>query len=238
MNREQQENLEKLRNAAEQDEWNVCREMIGILLPQLNPIDVAQLIAKQTRQFLSDLSQFNSQDADLIQAMDLFNDIPLLKVLDQQGQKVHPLLEKYWKWPGVSNFRNSLKGISRPQQYFEHDGEYKDTVVSIISGILMAIATNAYWGGNDEFSKTFFGSDNRAALMMLVKADKDPQNVEIRKLVWTELADDIEVLLYLDDLESDTELRERYLRMKNQESNADMLKKLRGKSLFDDLTNE
>src|SRR5689334_5434241 len=111
MNREQQENLEKLRNAAEQDEWNVCREIIGILLPQLNPIHVTQMIAKQAGRFLSDLSEFNSQDENLVQAIDLFNDIPSLEVLDQQGWKVHPLLEKYWKWPGVSNFRNAMKGI-------------------------------------------------------------------------------------------------------------------------------
>ena len=196
MNQDQKANLDKLWNAVELDQWNVCREIIGILLPQINPIDVAQMIAKQARRFLSDLSQFNSQDENLVQAIDLFNDIPSLEVLNQQGKQVHALLEKYWKWPGVSNFRNAMKGISKPQQYFEHDGEYKDTVVSIISGILMAIATNAYWGGNDEFSRTFFGSDNRAALMMLVKANKDPKNVEIRKSLWTELADEIQSAIY------------------------------------------
>ncbi len=174
----------------------------------------------------------------MVKAVELFNDIPSLEMLDQQGKQVHTLLEKYWRWPGVSNFRNSFKGISKPQQYFEHDGEYKDTVVDIVSGNLMAIAINAYWGGNEEFSKTFFGADNRAALMMLVKADKDPKNVEIRKSLWTDLADDIEVALHFDDLESDTILRERFLRMKNQESKIDMLKKLRDKSLFDDLDNE
>jgi hypothetical protein len=194
MNEDQKTNLEKLRKAAEQDQWNVCREMIGILLPQVNSVDVAQMIAKQAQRFLSDLSQSNPQDEALVKAVELFNGITSLETLDRQGKQVHALLENYWKWPGVSNFRNSLKGISKPQQYFEHDGEYKDTVVSIVSGILMAIATNAYWGGNSEFSETFFGSDNRAALMMLVKANNDPKNVEIRKSLWTEVADEIALL--------------------------------------------
>jgi len=47
-----------------------------------------------------------------------------------------------------------------------------------------------------------------------------------------------ESTLHFDDAESDIVLRDRYLRMKNQESNADMLKKLRSKSLFDDSDNE
>ncbi len=51
MNNEQLESLKKLRNAAEQDQWGECREMIGILLPQLNPIEVMGIIAKQARRF-------------------------------------------------------------------------------------------------------------------------------------------------------------------------------------------
>jgi hypothetical protein len=195
MNKQQQENLENLRNSVEQDDWMLCKVILAKLLSDLKQTDAVKIIVKRAHRFLSDLSRAFPEDENIARSIDMLINITSLEMLDQQGKLIDPLLEKYWKWPGVSNFRNAFKGISKPRQYFEHSGEYIDTVGSMLSHILIATEANNYYGGNSEFSETFFGSDNRKALMMLVKHHSDPKHIAIRVSVWTELANDLDLAL-------------------------------------------
>ncbi|SRR5260221_6252975 len=195
MNKRQQDILGNLRKAAEQDQWNLCRENIKKLLPDLNQIEVLTIVVKQVRQFLSEFSRIHTQDETIRNTPEAFKNISSLEALSEQERLIDPLLEKYWDLPGVSNFRNVFKGITKPQQYFEHPGEFVDTVVSVLSGIFVAIEMNNYWTGNPEYSKLFFGPDVRKAVFMLAGRHSEPRNVEMRKSLWTELARDIEIAL-------------------------------------------
>lgn len=195
MNQQQQETLKALRSAAEQDRWDLYREMLAKLLANLKQTASIGIIAKQAQRFLSDLSRAHPEDERIGRAIESLNDITTLDTLDHQGWFIDSLLNDYWDWPGVSNYRNSFKGISKPEQYFEHSGEYIDSLVSILSGIVIAIETNSYWGGNPEYSQTFFGSDVRKAVFMLARHHSDPNQVAFRVSLWIEIANELEIAL-------------------------------------------
>jgi hypothetical protein len=195
MNEQQQETLENLRNAIKQNQWNMCCKVLAKLLPDLKQTDSIKIIVRQAHRFLSDLFRAHPEDENVRRALEALNNITSLAALNQQGQLIDPLLDKYWDWPGVGNFRNAFKGISKPQQYFDHPGEYTDTLVSLISRILTAIETSNYWGGNPEFSKTFFGPEVRAATFMLARHYSDPQRIVLRASLWTEIVNELEMAL-------------------------------------------
>src|SRR5690606_10017989 len=131
-------------------------------------------------------------DEKLRRALEALNGVTSLEALNRQGQLINPLLDKYWNWPGVSNFRNAFKGISKPEQYFDHSDNPIEIMVSVISSVLMAIEMNSYWGSNPAFSATFFGKDVRKAVLMLRNHHSDPKQIELRVSVWSELADELE----------------------------------------------
>jgi hypothetical protein len=189
MNEQQRETLRNLRYAAEQDQWNVCADNIRILLLDVKQIDAIYIIVRQAQRFLSDLSLYHPDDAELDASPETLSGITSLEMLDQQRRLLDTLLKKYPQWPGVSNFRNALKGISRPEQYFDHSGAYIDTVVSLILDILMARGVNLGWGHNPEFSRIFFGPDKRKAIFMLAARHSEPKQIELRKSLWTEIAE-------------------------------------------------
>jgi hypothetical protein len=196
MNTTQQEALGDLRDAAAQDQGMLCRDNIRKLLPDLNQSDVVKILAKQAHRFLSDLSHVHPDDEGLAQSAEAFRSVISLEMLDQQGRLIDPMLQRYWDWPGVSNFRNGLKGISKPQQYFDHSGEFIDTAVSLLLTLLVAIDLNSYWSANpDYFSKTFFGPNVREAVFMLAKNYAAPQRVELRKSLRIAIANDLEMTL-------------------------------------------
>ncbi len=195
MNEQQQDTLDNLRKAAEKDQWNLCREALAILIPDLEQADTIRIIANHARRFLSDLSRSHPEDENIGRAIDALDDATGLEALDRQGRLIDPILDNYWDWPGVSSFRNAFKGISKPQQYFEHSGEYADTVVSLFSHMISAIEMNLYWGGDPEFSKIAFGSDSRAAVFMLARHYSDPRQIALRVSLWTELAGELEMAL-------------------------------------------
>jgi hypothetical protein len=151
MNDQQQEILENLRNATQQDQWTLCRENLAKLLPDLEQTDSIKIIVKQAQRFLGDLARTHAEDENIGRAIEALNGVTSLEALDRQGQLIDLILDSYWNWPGVSNFRNAFKGISKPKQYFDHSGEYVDILVSIISNILIATETNRYWGDSPEF---------------------------------------------------------------------------------------
>jgi hypothetical protein len=192
MNEQQKETLHALRIAIEQDQRQLCREILAQLLTDLKKTDSIKIIVKQAQQFLSDLFQAHPQDDSLGKAVEGFNNITSLEALDQQGRLVDPLLDKYWNLPGVSNFRNAFKGLSKPQQYFNHSGEYIDTLVSILSSILLAIVMNKYWSSDPEFSKTFFGPDVKKAIFMLAEHHSNPKQIALRASLWLEIVDEID----------------------------------------------
>ncbi len=196
MDEQVREALQALRAAAQADQWNACRERLTQLLPNVQPTDAIQIVAQRAQRFLTDFAQFKPQDEDIPRAADLLNTVTTLEALDQVGKVLDPILHRYWNWPGVSNFRNAFKGISRPQQYFEHAGAFGDSIVSMIARITMAIILNEYWGESSEYyTKTFYGEDSRATMFMLSKGNYDPKQIALRAALWTQLADDLEKLL-------------------------------------------
>ncbi|MBK8031474.1 MAG: hypothetical protein IPK17_18680 [Chloroflexi bacterium] len=183
--------LQGLRAAAQADQWNACLERLAELLPGVPAADAVQIVVRWAQRFLTDFAPFHPHDEDLPRASDL-----PLEALDQVGKVLDAIMHRYWDWPGVSNFRNAFKGISRPQQYFEHAGEFGDSIVSMVASITMATILNDYWGENSEYyTKTFYGEDHRAAIFMQGRADSDPKQVALRAALWTQLADDLEKLL-------------------------------------------
>ncbi len=198
MNEQQQEILEALRNAAKQDQWNQYRESLAKLLPDLKENDSIKIIVRWAQRFLSDFFRFHPEDENIGRAIEALNNITSLEGLNQQGQLIDSLLDKYWNWPGVSNFRSVFKGISKPNQYFGHSGEYIDTIISLLSNILLAIETNNYWGDNPEFSKTFFGPDVHKAIFMLVRHHSDPKQIALRQSLRIEMINDLDAALQAD----------------------------------------
>lgn len=195
MNDQQREILQTLRNAAKQDQWNLCGDSLAHLLTDLTETDAIALVVRQAHRFLSDLFQMHPDDENLRRAIEALNNIASLEALNRQGQIINPLLDRYGYWPGVSNFRNGLKGISKPEQYFDHSDNPIEIMVSVISKILTAIEMNSYWGNDPAFSPTFFGKDVRKAVLMLGNHHSDPKQVELRVAVWSELADEFEKAL-------------------------------------------
>lgn len=188
--------LRSFRTAAQADQWNACLESLRELLPNVQPTDAIWIVAQRAQRFLTDFAPFHPHDEDLPRATELLNTVTTLEMLDQAGKVLDPIMHRYWNWPGVSNFRNAFKGISRPQQYFEHAGEFGDSIVSMIASITMATILNDYWGENSEYyTKTFYGEDSRARSFMLIKANSDAKQVTLRAALWTQLADDLEKLL-------------------------------------------
>src|SRR5258708_3878585 len=173
MNKNQQEILDNLLIAIKQDQWNLYWENLVKLLPNINRIDTLNIVLKQICMFLVDFSHTHPEDEEIHKSIEAFNDITSLEALGKQGQLTDTLLEKYWDWPGVSNFRNAFKGIVKPEQYFDHSGEFVDTVVSILSSLFVAIEANNYWAGNPEYPKMFFGTDIRRAVFMLAEHHSD-----------------------------------------------------------------
>jgi hypothetical protein len=196
MNDQQREILQTLRNAAKQDQWNLCDESVAQLLSDLTGIDAITIIVRQAHRFLGDLFQMHPDDESLRRVLEALNDITSLEALNLHGQLINPLLDTYWNWPGVSNFRNALKGISKPEQYFDHSDNPIETMVSVLSRILTAIVMNNYWGSNPAFSATFFGKDVRKAVLMLGNHHSDPKQIELRASVWSEIADELEKALH------------------------------------------
>lgn len=192
MNKHQQQTLEDLRNAAKQDKWNLCREYMAKLLPDLTQADTVKVVIKQAHRFLSTLSSAHSEDADIVRAIQTLNNVASLHDLDEQGRFIDSILDKYWNSPGVSNFRNALKGISKPEQYFNHSGDFIETSVSLLSNILLATAISIYWVNNPEFSKTFFGQEVRNSIFLLAKHNSNPRQIELRASLWNELSSDLE----------------------------------------------
>jgi hypothetical protein len=195
MNGQQQEILQDLRNAAKQDEWNLCRDALKKLLPDLNASDSLKIITRLARRFLADVFKSYPEDEKLGTSIETLNNITSLNRLNQQGILIDSILKKYWDSPGVSNFRNAFKGISKPEQYFEHSGDDVDVLVSLISRIVTAIVINNYWYENPEFSATFFGSDTRKAVFMVAYHDSDPKQIALRESLWTSVADELEIAL-------------------------------------------
>ncbi|MBI1258557.1 MAG: hypothetical protein GC204_13900 [Chloroflexi bacterium] len=195
MNEQQKETLQALRTAAQKDQWKLRHESLVKLLSDLKQSDSLRMVARQAQRFLSDFSRSHPEDDAIVKAIEALGHMTSLEEIDRQGKIIDPLLDKYWDWPGVSNFRNAFKGISKPQQYFEHSGEYIDTIVSMLSGLSIAIEANNYWGGNPEFSKTFFGPDVRKAVLMVAKHHSDPEQVAFRISLWSEIANDLEMAL-------------------------------------------
>ena len=72
---------------------------------------------------------------------------------------------------------------------------------------------------------------------LLELTDSDGFKSVFSEMSLDEIMSRYESTLHFDDAESDTVLRERYLRMKNQDSET-LLRKLRGNSLFDDSDND
>lgn len=195
MNDQQREILQTLRSAARQDQWNLCCDSLAQLLPDLTETDAITVIVRQAHRFLSDLFKTRPDDINLRKSIDALNGITSLEALNRQGQLINPLLDKYWNWPGVSNFRNGFKGISKPEQYFDHSDNPIEIMVSVISSVLTAIEMNDYWSNDPSFSATFFGKDVRKAVLMLGNHHSDPKMVDLRVLVWSELADELEKAL-------------------------------------------
>ena len=196
MNAQQCESVQALRAAAQADQWNACLERLRELLPSVPPADAVQIVVRWAQRFLTDFAQFKPHDENLPRATELLNTVITLEMLDQAGKVLDPILDRDWNWPGVSNFRNAFKGISRPQQYFEHAGEFGDSIVSMIASITMAIILNDFWGVQAEYySKTFYGKDSRARIFMQGRANSDPKQVALRAALWIQLADDLENLL-------------------------------------------
>ncbi len=86
--------------------------------------------------------------------------------------------------------------VSSLPQFEDRPNEYMDTIVSVLAGIVMAIETQN-WGYIDlEQWKKFFAPDPQEGIFMLAKQWSDPKNVELRKMLWTEIANDIETALH------------------------------------------
>src|SRR5689334_10621126 len=100
MNEQQQEYLEALRNAARQDQWNLCRESLAKLLPSLTETVSIGIVVRLAQRFLADISHAHPEDEPLGKTIEALNNVTSLEARDQQGQLNDPILNQYWNEPG------------------------------------------------------------------------------------------------------------------------------------------
>lgn len=196
MNEQQQETLRILRVAAEQDQWNLCRENVRKLLPDVKQNDGIRIIIRQVVRFLSDFLNAHPEQQEIKKSIDGLNHLQSLEAVSEQVKSIHTLMEKNWDDPGVSNFRNALKKLARLQQFDNRSDEYFETFIEILSGTLMAILAHNWGRENLELWHRWFYRKKPGDFFILAKYfQPHPKTIELSKSLWIEIADEIEMAL-------------------------------------------
>lgn len=195
MHMNQKEILDSLRAAAERDQWNLCRDTVTMLLRVLPPAAELEIVTKHIRRFLVDFARSHPQDEDIAHFIGTVYRKTDDKALRHDVEHIETMLDKYWDEPGVSNFRNALKRLSRLSESTSCQSEYIDAVVNILSGVIMAIDIHNWGKANHSLWQLFFKDNPTAGIMTLAKHWSDPERVQLRKSIWFDVANDIEMML-------------------------------------------
>lgn len=175
--------------AARNDRWDLCRENAGELLLDVDPIDATRIIIKQARRFLDDFSHTHPEDQNIDKSVQILSEVASsTTTFSEHAQRIQTLLLRYWAHPGVSNYRTGLKLASTLRQFDDRSPEYINAVVDTLSTIIVAINTHNWAYLNLSLWNKMLEADD-ATLLSIVWGD--PQSIELRKSLWTEIATDL-----------------------------------------------
>lgn len=192
MNKHHQEVIEKFREAAlDMNLWDTCRMCIAELLPEIKEADVAVIIQKRMKRFLNDFSQ----SVDVSKAVEtLEEDCSSFDVLTKQAQFIYSLLKDREPSPGLPNYRNVLKKLAGMKA--ARSPENVETIVDIFSGMVVAIMDYHRGSKNPEMWKKWLYFKTKEDFIEGTKYfSSDLESKELIKLLWLELAADMEIAL-------------------------------------------
>lgn len=196
MNDNYQERLASLRNAASTRQWNDCRENVKSLLTATPQVDIARLITRQIKRFLSNASNTYPDDTEVVNEISSLGEVTSFKMMLDRTKRIYLVLEKRSNQPGVNNFRNALKHLMNLDVIEGSPEKYFDDLTDALSGILMAILSHEWGKRNQDLWNKSFRQEARSDAFILAKHFwPDPGTVALNEKLWNEVADDIEAAL-------------------------------------------
>lgn len=191
-----QEALTGLRVAVSVHQWNDCQKNVSQLLLVISQIDVAYIVTRQIKRFLNDVLNNYPTDEHIIDAISSLEAFTSLPTLLDSAKRIYSVLEIRSNEPGINNFRNALKRLMNSATMRDASDEYIETIVDVLSGILMGILDFEWGNYNRELWNKAFWHTSRNDMFIRVKYFwSDPKIIQLNKELWNEIADDIEVAL-------------------------------------------
>jgi hypothetical protein len=189
----QENHLKKLRNVESTRQWNECRENVRILLTHMTEIAIVRVLLRQIARFLTDAQKTYPHDEDIIAEISQLEDVTSLKLLFESATSINVILHKRSKEPGINNFRNALKRLQKVGSIESASADYYDTILDVLSGILMAILDHQWGENNPElWHKSFWQETREDAFIRVKHFWSNPKTFQLNKALWNAVADDIE----------------------------------------------
>lgn len=194
MTNNRETNLKQLRSVESTKKWNDCRENVRLLLQHMTEVGIVRMLLRQIERFLTDVHKSYPDDKDISAEISELGDVTSLKSLLASASSINAIFEKHSSEPGINNFRNALKRLMRLESIETLSVDYYDTMVDVLSGILMAILDHQ-WGRNnlDLWQRSFWQKTREDALIRVKHFWPSPETVELNRELWSTVADDIEV---------------------------------------------
>jgi hypothetical protein len=191
-----QEYIVRLRDAASKRQWNECRESVRLLLPALPQSGIVHILTRQIKRFLSDMSHTDPNEPAISDEVSALENNKSLEKLLSTSNAIYSLLEIRCNEPGINNFRNALKCLTRAGTIDNSSDDYFDALVDVLSDILMAILDHAWGNQNyDLWRKSFWQESRDDAFIRVKHFWPDPKTIELNKELWNIVADDVEAAL-------------------------------------------
>lgn len=185
--------LAELRIAASTRQWNECRKNVKSLLTAIPQVDIARILTKQIKHFLSNASNTYPDDTDIVDEISCLVEVNSFRMMLDCVKRIYSILEKRSNQPGINNFRNALKHLMTLDVIEGSPEKYLDDLIDVLSGILMAILSHEWGNQNQDLWNKSFEQRSRSDAFILAKHFwPDPRTVALNEKLWNEVADDIE----------------------------------------------
>lgn len=182
--------LQSLRRAADQGDWNGCCDALENLLRRLAPARAMELARQQVERRLP---LFEQQNPTVTWPRDFIENLRVADASAEGGRK--------WPWendefpgPGANNFTHGIDELWRARRLPASDPRRVEMMVSAIATVILAEATST-WGARhpDQWAYWYASimsgeADPRQGRIMLA-CSQDPESVRIKREAWHEVAD-------------------------------------------------
>jgi hypothetical protein len=192
---EQQKNLKTLRENISNAQWNLCLENMRQLLQYISRNDTLKIVLDMVKRFLIEILNNNLNNETIVYIAQNLN-FTTIDDIQEQMEKINQLFKNKYSEPGVNNFRTAIKQLLELSEFNYPSDDYINTVVNIISGLLLAI-TLFDWGSRkpDLWQKWFLQKSEDDVFILARYYVNDTKVIELNRIIWMQLANDIELTL-------------------------------------------